>query len=1178
MSDAGQLFRPYLSSWLRAQVGAAALQPGQVRAIKATVLYADLSGFTRLAAAFAALPDGAERLHDALSRSFDTLVSTVLAHGGDVVAIAGDALTAWWPGEADPALGRRCGAAMLSALSALPPIDTPAGLFQSDLRIGVSAGTAYAALAGLPSHGIHLVVFGPAVAAASAAERLAAPGSLYVELPSERPELIIPPVTGGGGPPLDYEHFLPPAFVERLRLNALIPEYRRCVPAFCSFALPRRPEQLHRLVAQVQAVTARWGGWLNEVEVGDKGAVFVLLFGAPVARGDDTIRAVGCCLELRERGLIACAGITVGILFVGPVGGAQRRVYTAQGDDMNLAAHLMQQAERGEILVSGRVRADILGRYPTSPPAMIVTKGHAEGVPVSRVLAASSSAGRREPTTRRYLPGAVPLVGREAERRALSDAAVQAAAGRPKLALIEGESGIGKSSLLQELIAAWVEAGRRALAGECVSGGLEEPLAPWRAILFDLCRIDESTSPRQQRSQLARATRGLPEARAGAGPLARLLRVGAERSYTAPDPSELPPALALATALLRRALASGPLLVALEDAHWADRASLQLAAALFDAAEAADAPLLLVCSLRSLDGEAPPGLAALARRAGALRLSLGPLAAAESHRLMHALLGVEHVQPALAQHIERHTEGQPLFIKEYLRVLRQNGLIQVEDGTARMARPVVAIPVANSAQGIIQARVDRLDEPARLTLKAAAVIGRSFPLRLLATIHPASPSMAWLIEQLDMLAELQIVDLELGDPERVYRFKHGITHEVAYTSLLFGQRRQLHAAIAAWYETEYAAEIAAGNAAMAIYDVLIHHLRRAELWGAAARHCGRAAERAAESAAHSAALRYIEQALTLSGDAGRRRRLLLLRLAINDRVGSYAGQADDLAELERIGAERADPAQLALAEIFQTRYLVAAGQPAAALEKGASLTRRLREVARHDRSTGRLLRAAWANLQGAARSALGDPTASMALQRRALTLCRSVAGESGPWGLGPQTLAARCLDDLGEAALRLGHPGRALRYHRRALALAQTADDWCGEARARGRAARALRNLGRADEARAELNKALATSHAVSDQGGQAAALRELAALSAQRGDFGEAQRWAWHALAICTNTRARALELDILTDLAAYATAQGQDEEAEAARQEAERVRRSLPAAAGSGRQEAIGQATPVQ
>ncbi|MCX7791898.1 MAG: adenylate/guanylate cyclase domain-containing protein, partial [Chloroflexaceae bacterium] len=170
--------RPYLSHWLSTRIGSAELRPGAMYTCQATVLYADLRGFTRLTAAFATLPDGAERLHAALNHCYNVLIETVAANGGDVSAIAGDALTAWWPNRTDVAVARRCATALLNAVKALPPLDTPAGPFRFYLRIGVGVGTVHAILAGLPHYGVPLTLLGPAVLAAAAAERAARVGQV----------------------------------------------------------------------------------------------------------------------------------------------------------------------------------------------------------------------------------------------------------------------------------------------------------------------------------------------------------------------------------------------------------------------------------------------------------------------------------------------------------------------------------------------------------------------------------------------------------------------------------------------------------------------------------------------------------------------------------------------------------------------------------------------------------------------------------------------------------------------------------------------------------------------------------------------------------------------------------------------------------------------------------------
>ncbi len=1152
-----QLYRPYLPRWIQERVSVATLRAGSVHSCVAVVLYADLSGFTRLTAAFAALPDGAEQLHDVLNRLYAVLIDTVVAHSGDVAAIAGDALTAWWPDTADASVAEICALALRATLAALPAISTLDGAFQLDLRIGISVGPVYIALVGLPNYGVHPVLFGPAIAAAVAAEREAEPGVIHSAAPTNSTAQL--PSIAGEGPPLSWEHFLPPTFGARLRLSDLGAEYRRCVPAFCAFDLPERPEDLQRLVIQVQAVVLRWGGWLNEVEVGDKGAVLVLLFGAPVARGDDASRAVGCCLELRSRGLIQRAGISVGILFVGAVGSPIRRVYTAQGDDMNLAAHLMQLARPGALLVSSRVRQEVLGRYKTSVPKLISPKGHTDGVPVAEIVSTPVGANSSA-SLQRYLSVAGQLIGREDELERITAATHAAAEGQRALLLIEGESGIGKTTLIQHLVKLWTTQGLSGFGGECSSGGQTTPLLAWRPILLDLCGIDESAPPEQRRIVFEQVVSRLEASTASQAALAHLLGL-AEAQEAA---LELEPVM-LAATLIGARLRAGPVLIVLEDVQWADPATLRLALRLLTMVPPEQPwPLCLVLAHRPLDGPNQSDLAALQAHPVAQRILLGALSPTASTELSRTLLNVAYVSTDLAQHVARHAEGQPLFIREYLRALAQHDLISISDGTARLNQVAPTVQLANSAQGVIQARVDRLGEPTRLTLKIAAVIGRSFPLRLLNAIHPTNPGEATLRAQLGELRTRQIIDLELGDPEPVYRFKHGITHEVAYTSLLFGQRRQLHATVARWYQEIHAEEIATNQAPLAVYDVLIAHLRRAEEWEPTVQAGQAAALCALRQNSTTAALRYIDQALVFATTAASRSDLILLLLTIHERTGSLGNQVDALAELEQLVAQTEEPLPHMYARTLRVQYLLTIGAFAAAISQTQQLSRQIkafRKIPGHHLPYLDLVRASVIDARGAARAGQGKLATARRLHQAALQLCQAAPVSSSADDtfldlLDRRVLAMRCLDHLGSVWLRQGRPKTALAHYHQALELAQQWGDWHAEARARQGLAAVYLAQGDATQAHAEATSSLTTSHAVADRAGQALALRQLAAVSAAQGDYAEAQRQAWHALAICTSTQAQALERELLHTIATYATAQGQHEEAAAARQEAMRQR----------------------
>jgi class 3 adenylate cyclase/tetratricopeptide (TPR) repeat protein len=1139
-----ELLRPYLPIWLRERIGVAALLPGDVFSCQATILYADLSGFTRLTAAFADLPDGAERLYESLNRLYTVLIEAILAHQGDVVSIAGDALTAWWPEQVDLELGQRCGEAMLEALAALPEIVTPLGPFRLDLRVGVAAGAAQATLAGLSSHGVHLVLTGPTLIAATVAERTTPPGTTCVvpsaaaNQPMETIRTTDALTSSTEAMVLSEEHFLPPTFVERLRLDALVAEYRRCVPVFAAFDLPQRTEELHSLVARAQAIILRWGGWLNEVEVGDKGSLFVLLFGAPVAHGDDATRAVGCCIELRERGLITRAAITAGTLFVGAVGSPHRRVYSARGDEMNRAAHLLLRAGPGDILVSGRVSQEISGRYWVDPSEELFVKGHSYPIPVARISTVQPDT--RTPTPR---PSA-PLIGRDQERRTMRQTMQAVLAGSSRMLLVEGEAGIGKTTLLQDLLAHWIERGLEGLMISSSSGGQTTALRAWRAIARTLIHSEQESPVEAVQIQQWLADENAVD-------------------------SELMPQL-LQSLVVRR-LASGPLLICIEDVHWSDERSLQVLVDLFThGLPKMVHPLFIALSYRPFSSLM---LAALQRLPQSVALQLKRLNDYQSEEMMRLLLGATSIEPHLAYDVYTHTDGQPLFIKESLLALRQRSLISIDErGHASLLRATAPLHASDSAHDIVQAAVDRLDEASRLTLKVASVIGRSFPLRLLQSIHPAQPELAQLKEHLAVLTGFALIELEFDIQEQVYRFKYQATHDVAYTSLLFGQRRALHAAVVGWYEQTYADEIQQYEAPLAIYDVLIEHLRLAEETTSRVRYCRVAALTAARQYAHTTALNYIDQALPLTTDLIERFELLLLRVAINDRWGNQFTQAEHLAALEVIAEQLDEPLRMAHTAFYKTRYLLAMGLYQTALSSGqqaSALSQHAQRTAQSAaaREQALVLRAGCVDVCGMVNAALGHYERAAQLHRRALIICevplegpltviKQAQGKHAPSMFDLPIATVQFFHNLGIIHFRQNELATAENYFQRALEVARESRDWIGEGRAReqlGRVALARKEYA---AARVAAESALATAQASGDRLGQCLAMHQMSAIFHAQGSLVEAQRVAILAQAMSVSIGARALEARILLDIGDIAEALGLEEEAEAARQEAERAR----------------------
>lgn len=1127
-----QLFRPYVPAALRNALGAGMLRPGQVQTYQATILYTDLSGFTRLTATFASLPDGAERLHSILRNYFETMIATIAANGGDVIHIAGDAFTAWWPNINDPALAIHCGYALHNAIAALNPIITPHGPYNLELRVGVSVGTVYLALVGIPNQGIHPVLIGQPINAASLAEQQAQPGEVQLLVTNSQPAPVIeyqPPIEA---PILTWEHFLPPSFARRLRLNTLVAEYRRCVPVFAAFDLPENPIDLQPLVMQAQSVAMRWGGWLNEIEVGNKGAVMVFLFSAPVPHGDDTSRAIGCALELRDRGVIRKAGITVGSLFVGEVGSRLRRVYTAQGEDMNLAARLMELAAHGEILISGRVRQDTIGRYRTSPPQLMSIKGYDHDIPAAKVLSdriRTDESGSH--ALRAALPTHITLIGRDREQMMI-DQVIDRSTHHSNILLIEGETGIGKSTLLYYLSLEWLKRGYHGFRGECHSGTQERPLHPWRAIVGELCDIDDYTPMYVRRARLQQALTELPTAMPHQiAALARLLDVEGF-----PPPAKLIDLAPLVVELLLNRLKREPILIILEDVHWADPDSLLLLREIIEVLTP-HLPLLVVLSYRPLPDHLVPFAQTLRQLPFTTHHLLERLPVADRANLICELIGVRTIDPRLLQYLERYATGQPLFIKEYVRLLLQKGLIAIEQDEARLLGPLPHVQLSSSAIGIVQARIDQMDERTRLTCKVAAVIGRSFPLHLLHHIHPARLSETELRHDIELLVHDQLLETEMADPEPVYRFSFGIAQEAAYTSLLFAQRRELHQAIYQWYATAYHAELAQREAPLAVYDVIIHHALRAELWPEVIEYCQQAALISARRSLFNSALRYLEQGIGLPGHGERRAELLAVRMLLNDRTGNHLYQSEDFALLQSLLRERQQPSITAIAAVLHLRHILISG----ALHLfDAHLAYAQLQVDRLNHSNAVLSRLLQANiwLITAQRLALKRQerealTHLQRVDRLCTTLVRQPAPDHALATLMPiANIAAQSHELQGWILVEMGTFQQAHQRFQRANELARAANDWIVENRALIGLCHTMLNGNQLDEAERQLQQALHIAHSIGDRYGQVLGLRTQALLHANRQDGETARRLIRQAIAIAGSSRIAILGIALVKQL----------------------------------------------
>ena len=547
-----------------------------------------------------------------------------------------------------------------------------------------------------------------------------------------------------------------------------------------------------------QTIT-RYEGFVEKF-VGD---AVLAVFGAPVAHEDDPARACDAALDILERGAALShewarrlgqsvtlhVGIHTGPVVAGNLGGAAGAAYAVTGDTVNTTARLLAAAAPGTILVSEATHVLVQHRFAFESAGELVLRGKAEPIVVHRLLG-----GLAEPGSARGLAAlglAAPLVGRADELDQLLAAFDRMQRGRAQVVSLVGEAGTGKSRLIAELLARLDAAGR--LAGTAVRraacSSLGEPTyGVFGALFREAYQVDPADSLDIARQKLAAGLRALgareEEGRAIAPVLSYVL--GLERETRSEvEPEQLQRQIALAArALLERRLEKEPLLILVEDLHWADIASVDLMRYVVD--QLADRPLMLLLSHRP--DTRPP----LVARAAQSVIRLAPLSPDETRTLVAGLFGasvgdsLEHLQDFVAT----RAGGNPFFVEEIVRSLVGKGVLVRQGDRWTCTTACEAVDVPPTLHGLLLSRVDRLPAEARRLLQEAAVLGAAFDEALLRDVATDSGASEAALERLVEADLIQAVG-HWREGGR-YRFTHALVHEVVYQNLLLSRRIELH--------------------------------------------------------------------------------------------------------------------------------------------------------------------------------------------------------------------------------------------------------------------------------------------------------------------------------------------------------------------------------------------------
>jgi adenylate cyclase len=1134
--------------------------------ITGSALFADISGFTPLTEALAR-ELGPQRSSEELTRQLNlvyaALIETLHRYGGSVISFNGDAITCWFNDDLG-LRGAACALAMQQVMQAFTTITLPSGqALPLAMKVGVAAGMARRFVIGDPEIQLMDVMAGALLDELAEAEHHAQKGEVVLTEAAVRSigaaahigewredamldcrfgvlqtlsvEPVLDPWPALSRLALTDEQVRPwllPAVHDHLKggQGEFLAELRPAVALFMHFSGidydrdEAAGEKLDALLREVQHILRRYEAVALQVTMGDKGSYLYAVFGAPLAHEDDAIRAASAALELRTLDSRldfihdVHIGISQGRARTGAYGGSERRTYGVLGDDVNLAARLMQAARSGQVLASKVVRQATSDHFIWEELPAIRVKGKAEPVAVFSLRAARAQQLNRLPDIR-Y---ALPMVGREHELARIDERLVRVMNRQGQIVGITGEAGIGKSRLLAEALRRAIDRGLRVYSGECQSYGINASYLVWQSIWWSIFQLDPTGTIDDHVASLERQLRRInPQL------VRRLPLLGAVLNLPIPD-NDLTRTFdaklrktsleALLVDCIWAQAREAPLLLVLEDCHWLDALSHDLLEVIGRAI--ANLPVLIIMAYRLPEAQrlqAPR----VSRLPHFTEIQLSDFTPQEAEKLiglkLHQFFGARAVlSPSIIDRITGRAQGNPFYIEELLNYLQDRG-IDPED-----TRALDQLDLPNSLHSLILSRIDQLTESQKITLRVASVIGRLFRATALWGSFPQLVDQQRVVRDLEDLSrmELTLVDTE---PELTYLFKHIVTQEVSYESLPYATRAVLHEQVAQYLERLYAPGLDQ------YLDLLAFHYDRTPNDAKRREYLQRAAEAAHREYANEAAIDYYRRALPLLNEEAQ----VAVRLKLGQ-VLELVGQWDDANDqyqqaLAQAGARSDEYAraqcQMALAELLRKR--------GSYVEAGMWLLKaqQVCEALGDEAGVGQVLHTA-----GTLAAQQGNYDQARTLYEQSLTIRQR---------LSDRPRIAALLSNLGIVARYQGDYARARELYNESLAIRRALGDKLMIAVSLNNLGNLYLDLNDLAQAHALLEEAVSIRREVGDRMATANSLNNLGNVVRAQGDYDLARSLYRESLAINRELGERWAIAYLLEDSGALAVLEGQSDRA---------------------------------
>lgn len=674
------------------------------------------------------------------------------------------------------------------------------------------------------------------------------------------------------------------------------------------------PEQVAKrmdpvLNAMMDAVH-KHAGTVNKVQ----GDGIMALFGAPVAQEDHAVRGCAAALDMQasiaemvDQGVIIRVGLNSGEVVVRAIGNDLSMDYDATGSTVHLAARMEQMAAPGTVLATADTARLARGYIETRSLGPTDVKGMSDPVEAHEIVGRSRARSRWDVMARR---GLTQFVGRETAMAELSRACEQAAAGSGQIVAIVGEAGNGKSRLVHEFVHSETTQGWAIRTTGAVPQGGATPYLPLSGLLRSLFGIEDQDTHSVMVEKIERNIVDLDEElRVILPALHSVLDIPVvDEAWNSLEPPERRRRILDGVkALTMRRSQALPLLMVFEDLHWLDAETQTVLDNLVDALSGAR--ILLLVTYR------PEYQHHWSSKSYYNRIRVDPLTDDSSKQLLSSLIGDDPGLEPMKRLITDRTAGTPLFLEETVRALIETRVLLGEPGDLRLAANIDDVVIPASVHAVLASRIDRLRPEHKDLLQNASVVGRNVPVSLLVVLLNLPVDV--LRTRLDDLQAAEFLYESRVVPNHEYTFKHALTQDVAYGSVLMEKRRVLHARLVAIIENEYSERIEEH------LERLAHHALSGEIWDKAVKYCRQAGVKAMQRSAHREAAQLLERLLEalnhLPETRETREQAIDVRLELRAAYGA-TGEVEKmfahLREARRLAKDFDDPVRRAWADIL----------------------------------------------------------------------------------------------------------------------------------------------------------------------------------------------------------------------------------------------------------------------